>query len=394
MSETGLARIAPGAVNRIRTWWGPRIVTQVVTICAVIALFYLLGRNTFVTMERIGITPGFGFLGHAAGFEIGESPIPFSPGNTYAYAMLAGVINTLRVAAPGCVLATVLGVAVGIAVLSGNMLLAGLARGYIETIRNTPLLLQLFFWVSLTKALPPPRQAQPLLDAVFLTNRGIFFPGVTFENSPAVAGLAVVAVLAGCAFFSWRARRRGALSKRGTLPAALAAAALAGVAFALAGGRVGFDVPALAGFNIRGGAVITPEFTALLIGLTVKFSAAIAEIVRAGIQSVGQGQWEAARALGLHRGQIMRLVVIPQALRVITPPITSNYLDLTKDSSLAVAIGYPDLVSIVNTTANTTGQAFEALVILIGVFLVINLSVSYAMNVYNRRVALRGAARR
>ncbi|MFD2250147.1 general L-amino acid transport system permease protein [Pseudochelatococcus lubricantis] len=394
MSETGLTPAAPGPAGRIRAWWGPRIVTQIVTVCAVLALFWLLGQNTATTMERIGIAPGFGFLGHSANFEIGETSIPFSAGNTYAYAMLVGLINTVKVALLGCILTTILGVTIGIAGLSGNLLLAGLVRGYIEIVRNTPLLLQLFFWVSLTKAFPPPRQAAPLFDAVFLTNRGVFFPAPIFDGMPDGAGWLIGLPLAGYGLFLWFARRRGALTLRRGLLAALACLALAAALLAGNGVSIGFDVPVLAGFNIRGGVTITPEFTALLVGLTVKFSAAIAEIVRAGIQSVGQGQWEAARSLGMHRGQIMRLIVIPQALRVITPLITSSYLDLTKDSSLAVAIGYPDLVSVINTTANTTGQAFEALIILIGVFVTINLSVSYAMNVYNRRVALRGSGPR
>lgn len=389
---TGSSR--PGLVTRVRLWCGPRILTQIAVIVAVVALFYLFGANTVATMDRIGISPGFDFLGRSANFEIGETAIPFKAGDPYIHAMLAGLVNTLKVALLGCILATILGVALGIAGLSGNLLLAGLVRCYIEVIRNTPTLLQLFFWISLAKALAPPRQAEPLFSAVFLTNRGIFLPGITLAGGSLLTLALVAALVSGVVGFVALMRSRGALTIGRGLGAAVVLVAGIGLAGGLTGVEAGLDVPALSGFNIRGGLWLSPEFAALLIGLTVKFSAAIAEIVRAGIESVGQGQWEAARALGLHRGQIMRLVVVPQALRVITPLITSSYLDLTKDSSLAVAIGYPDLVSVINTTANTTGQAFEALIILIGVFLVINLSVSALMNVYNDRVALRGSGKR
>jgi len=237
--------------------------------------------------------------------------------------------------------------------------------------------------------LPPPRRALSLLDAFYLTNRASSCPArlsTTCRHRRAGGGRGT----AGLGAFLWAARRQGRLTPRAFLAASVVAAAGAGLALPLTGATASFEVPALSGFNIRGGYSLTPEFAALLTGLTVKFSASIAEIVRAGIQSVRRGQWEAARAMGLHDGQIMRLVVLPQALRVITPLTTSNYLDLVKDSSLAVAIGYPDLVSIVNTTANTTGQAFEALLILIVIYLALNLAVSALMNLYNRRVALRG----
>ena len=380
----------PGILRRVSMWWGPRPVTQIAVLLAVVVLFYGLGQNTAATMARIGVTPGFGFLDRAANFEIGESMIAFRAGDIYARAILVGLVNTLKVAALGCILATVLGVVLGIARLSGNMLLSNIVRWYVEIVRNTPLLLQLFFWISLAQALPAPRRALSVLDAFYLSNRGVFVPGPVFAGVSA-ATLVVVALVIGLWIaFLWSARRRATLSFRSGLAATALAFAGLCLAFPLTGAAVSFELPALSGFNIRGGYSLTPEFTALLTGLTVKFSASIAEIVRAGIQSVKRGQWEAARAMGLHDGQIMRLVVLPQALRVITPLTTSSYLDLVKDSSLAVAIGYPDLVSIINTSANTTGQAFETLLILIAIYLVLNLSVSVLMNVYNKRVALRG----
>lgn len=383
----------PGIFGKVRAWWGGWPVGQLAFL-AVVALFVaLFVHNTLETMARIGILPGFGFLSGSANFEIGESPIAFRAGDTYLRAILAGLVNTLKVSLLGCLFATVLGVAVGIAGLSRNLLLSSLVRWYIEITRNTPLLLQLFFWMGLAKALPAPRQATALLGAVFLTNRGIYIPSLSLEGGAfglpaalALAGLGAIALL-----LALRAARR---LTRLTGLAAVVLATAAPLSFLLLSGAQPFaETPALSGFNIRGGLNLSPEFAALLTGLVVRFSALIAEIVRAGIQSVGAGQWEAARALGLHDGQIIRLVVLPQALRVITPLTTSSYLDLTKDSSLAVAIGFPDLVSIINTTANTTGQSMEALIILIGTFLAINLSLSALMNAYNNRVALRGGTR-
>lgn len=387
-------RDRPGLLSRLARWWGPRPFIQLAVFVAVVALFWLLGANVADTMRRIGVTPGFGFLERSANFEIGESAIAFKAGDLYVWAILAGLINTVKVAVLGCVLATVLGVALGVAGLSGNLLLATLVRWYVELIRNTPLLLQLFFWIALAKSFPPPRQALSAFDGLFLSNRGVFVPGIIVDGFSSRTVLLLAAIVLSYGLYLYTAYRRRRLRFANGLAATLVLLAAAGAAFPATGAALSLDMPVLGGFNIRGGYSLTPEFAALLAGLTVKFSAAIAEIVRAGIQSVSRGQWEAARALGLHPGQIMRLVVLPQALRVITPLITSSYLDLTKDSSLAVAIGYPDLVSIINTTANTTGQSFEALAILIGIYLVLNLSVSALMNVYNRRVALRGEVAR
>lgn len=383
----------PGIFRRAVTWWGGHALGQILVIASLLALLVLLGSNTVATMARIGVTPGFDFLWRPTNFEIGESPISFTASDPYIRAIVAGLLNTLKVAFFGCILATILGVAIGVAGLSQNLLLTMLVRIYIELVRNTPLLLQLFFWISLAKAFPAPRQATALLGSIYLTNRGVYLPTLSFEGGAFGSGplllILAAAYIALLVLLSWAGRLRlSTATAAGLLMFVIAVAAPH--AF---GARAVLDLPALAGFNIRGGYNLTPEFAALLVGLTVKFSAAIAEIVRAGIQSVNRGQWEAARALGLHGGQIMRLVVLPQALRVITPLTTSSYLDLLKDSSLAVAIGYPDLVSIVNTTANTTGQSLEALLILIGTYLGINLLISAMMNEYNRRVALKGTTR-
>jgi general L-amino acid transport system permease protein len=383
----------PGTFGKIRAWWGGWPIGQLAFLAALAFLGWLFVSNVLGTMARIGILPGFGFLSSSANFEIGESAIAFRAGDTYLRAITAGLINTLKVSLLGCVLATILGVVIGVAGLSRNLLLSGLVRWFIEITRNTPLLLQLFFWMALAKALPAPRQAPALFDKVFLTNRGVYIPALSLEGAPfgVLAAFALAGALGGALLLTLRLS--GRLTRRtGTSAVILSVAAIL-LLLALSGARPIAQPPALSGFNIRGGLNLSPEFAALLTGLVVKFSALIAEIVRAGIQSVGAGQWEAARALGLHDGQIIRLVVLPQALRVITPLTTSSYLDLTKDSSLAVAIGFPDLVSIINTTANTTGQSMEALIILIGAFLTINLALSALMNVYNNRVALRESTR-
>lgn len=382
----------PGNLARARQWVGPQPLAQGLACAGFLLLLVWLGQNTAQTMARIGVTPGFDFLSRSANFAIGEGVIPFSPGDPYFRAILVGLLNTLKVAVLGCVFATLLGVLFGVAGLSGNPLLAGIVRFYIEVVRNTPLLLQLFFWIAVAKAFPAPRQAIGIFDVILLSNRGVFVPSADPAALPLSAWLlGLVLVGAWVALVLVVRARRWPLSVSifATL-ALLGALAL----LPLLGGAGAFSMPELKGFNIRGGAALTPEFAALLVGLSVKFSAAIAEIVRAGIQSVNRGQWEAARALGLGPGRIMRLVVLPQALRVITPLTTSSYLDLIKDSSLAVAIGYPDLVSVINTTANTTGQSFEALAILVGIYVVLNLFASLLMNIYNARVALRGGVAR
>jgi general L-amino acid transport system permease protein len=383
----------PGIFRKALMWWGTRPLLQVFIIGFLVVSLYFLAVNVIESMRRIGVTPGFDFLNRAANFEIGESSISFQAGDTYIRAIIVGLLNTLKVSVLGCVLATVLGVAVGVAGLSRNLLLATAVRWYVEIIRNTPLLLQLFFWISLTSAFPAPRQASAFLGSIYFTNRGVFIPGGSIDGLSVSGSTVFAAAIATFAAILFILKRSRALNITSTALSFTAVVVVVAAGLSFSGAQLNVDIPELTGFNIRGGSSLSPEFAALLTGLVVKFSAAIAEIVRAGIQSVNNGQWEAARSLGLHPGQIMRLVVLPQALRVITPLTTSSYLDLTKDSSLAVAIGYPELVSVINTTANTTGQSLEALMILIGTYLVINLSVSVLMNEYNRRVALRGNGR-
>jgi general L-amino acid transport system permease protein len=376
-------------------WRNPRvrgIVYQALFVAAVVAAGTFLVHNTLVNLHRQNIATGFGFLNREAGFGIGESLIPYSPADTYGRAFLVGLLNTLYVAALGIVLATVLGTVVGIARLSSNWLVSKLSQIYVETFRNIPLLLQLFFWwAMLRESAPAPRQAWQPVTGVFISNRGVNFP--VPEANPAHYWMLIALIVGGlCAIAVKRwAKRRQALT--GTqFPAVWAGAALVVglplLMFLAAGAPLRLDWPELRGFNFAGGHLVSPEFVALLIGLTIYTAAFIAEIVRAGILAVSWGQSEAAQALGLRTVQSMRLIVLPQALRVIIPPMTSQYLNLTKNSSLAVAIGYPDLVSIANTTLNQTGQAVEGIAMIMAVYLVISLTISLLMNFYNRAVAL------
>lgn len=376
----------PGLLYAMRSWLGPSLPLQLATLFLTAGLFWYLGANIVDSMHRLGVRPGFGFLGQRANFEIGESLIAYSSADTYGRALLVGLFNTINIAFFGCLLATVLGVVLGVTRLSGNLILSNAVRAYVEIFRNTPLLLQLFLWSTIYHALPAPRRAIELFGA-FLTNRGVFVAKPVLAGpSPllwvpiGVAVIGVSYVFARKAFFG-----RPFYATRLFVTCSISAL----VSLWLAGVAVTLELPVKGGFNISGGLSLTPEFAALLTGLVFNAAATIAEIVRSGIQSVTSGQWEAARALGLRPSHIMRLVVLPQALRVITPLMTSSYLDLTKNSSLAVAIGFPDLVSVANTTANTTGQSLEAIAIIAAAYLALNLTVSLIMNLYNRRIMMK-----
>ena len=303
-------------------------------------------------------------------------------------------MNTLRVATIGCVLATLLGVAIGLLRLSDNPLLAALTSAYVEALRNVPVLLQLVFWHALLLRLPPVRAAFHPLPGVYLSQRGVVLPAIEWNDDLwlTVAAMALAVLLA--VANAWHARQHQA--RTGERRAVwhqnlILLLALPAVAITACGVVPDVSVPALAGFNFEGGVTLSPEFAALLFGLTVYASAFIAEIVRAGIQAVDKGQWEAARALGLRDRRIVRLIILPQALRVIVPPLTSQYLNLTKNSSLAVVIGYPDLVSVASTAINQTGQAIEIIAIFMTIYLALSLLTAAAMAWYNRRIALRGS---
>jgi general L-amino acid transport system permease protein len=369
---------------------------QAAAIGAVLLVAGYLVSNTIANLEERRIASGFAFLGREAGFEIGEKTLfSYTAADTYLRALAVGVANTFRVALIGIVAATVLGTVIGLARLSRNWLVARLAAIYVEFIRNVPLLVQLFFWYALiTENLPPPRAALEPLPGVFLTNRGFYFPVPAAHAAYAWMFAAFLGgLLVAWLYLRWAARRQALTGSRPpVLEPVLALVILPpAMAWFLAGAPAEFSVPRLAGFNFTGGAALTPEFAALTGGLIVYTAAFIAEIVRAGILAVDYGQFEAAYALGLRRGLALRLVVMPQALRLIVPPMTSQYLNLTKNSSLAVAIGYPDLVSIANTTINQTGQAVEGIAIIMAVYLSVSLTISAFMNWYNARIALKGA---
>ena len=391
-SETVALAIRTGRPAPWRDPWVRGIVLQVVFVAVIVGLIAFFAHNTIVNLRRQSIASGFGFLDREAAFGIGESLIPYSPADTYARAFLVGLTNTLYVSVIGIVLATVLGTVMGLARLSSNWLVAKLAAIYVETFRNIPLALQLLFWWALLRgAAPPPREAWQPLPGMFVSNRGILFP-VPREDpahlTMAIAG--IVGIVIAYAVHRWAKQRQEATGQQ--FPAGWAGLGLVIglplLVFLAYGAPLELDWPALRGFNFAGGSGVSPEFGALLIGLVVYTGTFIAEIVRAGILAVNWGQSEAAMALGLRSGHRMRLVVLPQALRVIIPPMTSEYLSLTKNSSLAVIIGFPDLVSIANTTINQTGQAVEGIAMIMAVYLVISLAISLAMNLYNRAVAL------
>jgi general L-amino acid transport system permease protein len=382
------ARPAPWRDPRVRS-----IVFQALTVIVVVLLVAYFVDNTLTNLRRQGIAAGFGFLDRTAGFDIGFSLIPYSAVSTYGRAFWVGLLNTLLVSALGVVLATILGFVIGLARLSSNWLISRLALVYIETVRNIPLLLQLLFWyVAVLQALPHPRESVAIADTVFLNNRGLTIPlAVLGEGAGATLVALAIAFVAVVLLGRWARRRREATGQ--PFPTVLTALGLLLglpiVTFLAIGAPVHFEYPEMGRFRLAGGITLVPEFVALLTGLTIYTATFIAEIVRAGIMAVSHGQIEAASALGLRPRQTLRLVVVPQALRVIIPPLTSQYLNLTKNSSLAVAIGYPDLVSIVaGTTLNQTGQAVEAIAMTMAVYLTLSLLISLFMNWYNRRIAL------
>ena len=370
------------------------IAYQVVLVAIIVFLAYSAVRNAADNLARAKIASGFGFWNQTAGFDISQTLIEYTAqSGTYGRAFWVGLLNTLLVAAIGIVLATIVGFLVGIARLSRNWLIGKLAAGYVEMIRNVPLLLQLLFWYNaVLKALPDLRDSWSVFGNVYLNNRGFFAPYPIFqEGIGLVAGAFVVGVAGAIAFRIWARKRQeqtGQQAPIGLVTLGLIVG-LPLIAFFIAGMPATLEYPEKGRFNIRGGMEILPEFVALLIGLVLYTGAFIAEVVRAGIMAVSKGQTEAAGALGLRTGPTLKLVVIPQAMRVIIPPLTNQYLNLTKNSSLAVFVGYPDLVQIfTGTVLNQTGQAVEVVMITMAVYLSISLVTSMAMNWYNARIAL------
>jgi general L-amino acid transport system permease protein len=374
---------------RARAW-----AFQILAIVAVVALGWYLFNNTQTNLQHRGITSGFDFLGHSAGFGVSQSLIAYQESDSYGRLFLVGLANTLLVSVLGIILATLLGFTIGIARLSPNWLVRKLAAIYIETFRNIPPLLQIFFWYfAVLRIVPGPRQSLNFFDTLFLNNRGLYVPAPVQANGimPFLLALAV-AVVGGIILSRWVKARRERTGQGFPLLVSVIAllVVLPGLAALVFGAPFHWTVPELKGFNFQGGWVVIPELFALLVALSVYTAAFIAETVRSGIQSVSHGQTEAANSLGLKPTHTLRMVIIPQAMRVIIPPLTSQYLNLTKNSSLAAGIGYPDMVSLfAGTVLNQTGQAIETIAITMSVYLAISLSISLLMNVYNKRMALR-----
>lgn len=373
------------------------IVYQVVLVAAVVGLFYVAANNAVENLRAAKIASGFGFLSSTSGFDVSQTLIPYSATSTYGQAFLVGLLNTLLVAAIGIVFATILGFLIGVARLSSNWIVARVATVYVELIRNLPLLLQLLFWyIAVLRTLPEPRNSLNLGIGAFLNNRGLYMPRPLYDDRAwLVAATLLIGAVAAISYAVAASRKQEATGTqspviRATLGFVLGLPVLVWSLLALVGGTpITFEFPEQTRFNLRGGLQVFPELVALTLGLVLYTAAFIAEIVRAGILAVSRGQTEAAYAVGLRPGQTLRLVVIPQAMRVIIPPLTSQYLNLTKNSSLAVVIGYPDLVQVfMGTVLNQTGQAIEVVAITMAVYLTISILTSSLMNIYNRRTAL------
>ena len=377
-------------------WNNPKLrafAIQLAVLFVVGSFVWIVVDNTITNLQRQNIASGFGFLENPAGFGIALTLVEYTEQSSYGRALLIGFLNTLLVAMIGIFIATILGFTLGIARLSSNWLVAKIATVYIEVVRNVPLLLQLFFWYfAVLRALPLPRESLSLLEVAFLNNRGIYVPALLLEGNGLVLGLAALVGAISAWLITRNAKRKrletGEIVK-GAAFAPLLVFVLPVLAFLIFGMGLKAEVPSLKGFGFKGGWSLIPEFVSLLLALSFYTAAFIAENVRSGILAVSKGQTEAARALGLKPTSVLRLVIIPQALRVIIPPLTSQYLNLTKNSSLAVAIAYPDLVSVFSgTVLNQTGQAVEVIAITMTIYLSLSLFTSLIMNWYNRHMAL------
>ncbi len=378
-------------------WWNNAqhrsLFFQVLLVSLLAGFFWFIGTNTLANLEKRGISTGFGFLSLKAGFGILQSLIPYDESYTFARTFFVGLLNTLLVSGLGIIFATIIGFTVGVARLSNNWLISRLAGVYVEMFRNIPLLLQIFFWYfAVLRALPSPRQSWSTGERIFLNIRGLYLPQPILGDGFSLVGwVFATALIATFLIWRWAKKRQdetGQQFKMFRVGFGLVVGLPLLVFFAL-GSPLSWDVPKLQGFNFRGGMTIIPELTALLVALSVYTATFIAEAVRSGILAVNSGQTEAASALGLHKSKVLRLVVIPQALRVIIPQLTSQYLNLVKNSSLATAIGYPDLVAVfAGTTLNQTGQAIEIIAMTMSVYLFISLTISGIMNWYNKKIML------
>lgn len=382
----------PGSVP---FWLDPKkraVMFQIAVFVMVGLLAYYLVSNTIINLKKQSIATGFGFFHKESSFEIGESLISYSAASSYGRALVVGALNTLKVSFIGIIITLLLGTILGIARLSSNWLVSKLASIYIEVMQDIPILLQLFFWYALFyETLPSPRQALCPVSGLFLCNRGVAFTVPVAHPAHKYMLLALfVACVVVYLVHRWAKKRQEKTGKifpifRFGIAIVIGLLLITWLAF---DAPMKMDVPKFIGFNFEGGMTLSPEFIAILLGLILYTAAFVAEVVRAGIQSVSKGQREAAMSIGLRPAPILNLVILPQALRVIIPPLTSQMLNLTKNSSLAVAIGYPDFVSVANTTINQTGQAVEGVALIMALYLIFSLSTAVYMNWYNKRVAL------
>lgn len=388
------ARKAPSKGMTL-SWSDPKfraLFWQVVIVGILVGIIWYLVSNTVANLAQRRIATGFAFLDRTAGIPIGEHAIPYDPAvNTYFRAFFIGILNTLQVTVIGVILTTMLGTFVGISSLSNNWLLSRLCRAYVEVMRDIPLLLHLLFWYAMVLSLPVLREAIQFLPGFYVSNNGFRVPLLDWQPAHSAA---LAAFVAGWVVLGFAQRRATRIQDATGVRPAVWPWAVGGlvvlplIVWAAMGAPFHMDMPVKGRFRFEGGGALSGEFIALMIGLVLYHSAYAAEIVRTGILSVPTGQWEAAGALGLHRGTVLRQIVLPQALRVIIPPMTSTYLGVAKNSSLAVAIGYPDLVAIVNTMLNQTGQAIEGIALIMIVYLTISLGISLFMNWYNAKMAL------
>lgn len=380
----------------LRGFWNDQrfrnIASQVIVIALVIGFFVYIFGNAQRALSEQGIKTGFGFLKDSAGFAIGESPISFSASDSFLRAYGVGILNTLKVSLASIVLASILGVLLGVARMSHNVMLNRFASAYVELFRNTPQLLQIVFWYMLFVKLPGPKQAFSLGDVAFLSNRGLAFPGPTKEAGFgfALIGFAVAVALVLLLRRTAETRLRKTGKKISIMPVTFFILfAVPAIIWSVFGSPSQIEIPALRGFNIRGGWQMSPEFLALFLGLSLYIAAFIAEIVRAGIASVNQGQIEAATAMGIKDGDVLWRVVLPQAMKVIVPPTTAQYVSLLKNSSLGVMIGYPELFNLNNTILTASGNTVEAIIIMMVIYLSLTTSIAFVMNWYNRSVQLK-----
>jgi general L-amino acid transport system permease protein len=365
---------------------------QLITLVVLVGVAWWIAHNTAMNLARSNTASGFGFLRGRAGFEVGQSLIAYSSDSTYGRALVVGILNTMLVAVTGIITATVIGFIVGIGRLSHNWLIAKLCTVYVEVFRNIPPLLVIFFWYSgVLAVLPQPRESLHLPFSMFLNNRGLAFPKPIFELGMWAVGIAILIGIVATVFTArWAHKRQAATGQQfHTVWASIGLiVGLPVLVFLVSGMPLSFDIPVAGKFNLTGGSVVGPEFMSLFLALSFYTASFIAEIVRGGIRGVAKGQSEAAGALGLYPSSVTRLVVVPQALRIIIPPLTSQYLNLTKNSSLAIAIGFSDLVAVGGTILNQTGQAIEVVLIWAIVYLSLSIITSLFMNWFNAKMAL------